>query len=145
MSSGRAILRIIFWSCRKVLNVVAVRLKILYHMKVKRYCLACDLKNDPDLIAAYKQYHAPGNAWPEIIQSIRDAGIIDMQIYLTGNRMFMIMEVDETFNHQRKAEMDMANPKVQQWEALMWDFQQALPWAPPGEKWILMEKIFQLE
>lgn len=111
----------------------------------KRFCLACDLKDNPTLIEQYKEYHAPGNAWPEITKSIRDAGILDMQIYLTGNRMFMIMEVDASFDPQRKAEMDANNPKVQEWEQLMWDFQQALPWAPEGVKWLELEKIFQLD
>jgi L-rhamnose mutarotase len=114
-------------------------------MNTKRYCLSCDLKDDPALIAAYKNHHAAGNTWPEITQSIRDAGIVDMQIYLTGNRMFMLMEVDDTFDENRKAEMDASNPKVREWESLMWKFQQELPWAPPGEKWIALDKIFQLE
>lgn len=113
-------------------------------MKTYRHCFACDLKDDPELIAKYKAYHAPGKAWPEITQSIKDAGIVDMQIYLTGNRMFMIMEVDETFDPQKKAQMDANNPKVQEWEQLMWDFQQRLPWAKEGEKWVGMERIFQL-
>ena len=110
----------------------------------KRFCLSCDLKDNPELIEEYKAYHAPGKAWPEINQSIKDAGIVDMQIYLTGNRMFMIMEVDETFDPVKKAEMDANNPKVQEWEELMWKFQQELPWAPKGEKWIPLEKIYQL-
>lgn len=114
-------------------------------MTTKRLCFACDLKDDPDLMATYKKYHEPENTWPEITRSIKEAGIVDMQIYLTGNRMFMIMEVDETFNPERKAEMDASNPKVQEWERLMWEFQQALPWAKPGEKWIQLEKIFELE
>jgi len=113
-------------------------------MAAKRFCLACDLKDDPALIEEYKKYHAPGNTWPEIIKSIKDAGIVDMQIYLTGNRLFMIMGVDETFGPERKAKMDASNPKVQEWEALMWKFQQGLPWAEPGGKWIPMEQIFQL-
>lgn len=113
-------------------------------MLTKRFCFACDLKDNPDLIEQYKEYHAAGNVWPEITQSIKDAGIVDMQIFLTGNRLFMIMEVDETFDPERKAKMDAKNPKVQEWEALMWDFQQALPWAKNGEKWIALEQIFQL-
>ena len=109
-----------------------------------RLCFSCDLKDDPKLIAEYKKYHAPGNAWPEITKSIKDAGIIDMQIYLIGNRMFMIMEVDETFDLNKKAEMDANNPKVQEWEQLMWKYQQGLPWAKKGEKWLPLEQIFQL-
>ena len=112
--------------------------------KNTRFCFSCDLKDDPKLIAEYKNYHAPGNAWPEITKSIRDAGIVDMQIYLTGNRMFMIMEVDKTFDPNKKAEMDANNPKVQEWEKLMWEYQQGLPWAKKGEKWMLLEKVFQL-
>ena len=109
-----------------------------------RLCFSCDLKDDPKLIAEYRKYHAPGNAWPEITKSIKDAGIVDMQIYLTGNRMFMIMEVDETFDPNKKAEMDANNPKVQEWEKLMWKYQQGLPWAKKGEKWLPLEKVFQL-
>ena len=113
-------------------------------MNNRRYCFSCDLKDTPELIEQYKQYHAPGNAWPEITQSIKDAGIVDMQIYLTGNRMFMIMEVNEHFNPNIKAKMDAENLKVQEWEQLMWQYQQSLPWAEPGEKWVALEKIFQL-
>ena len=109
-----------------------------------RLCFSCDLKDDPKLIAEYKKYHAPENAWPEITKSIKDAGIVDMQIHLTGNRMFMIMDVDETFDPNKKTEMDANNPKVQEWEQLMWKYQQGLPWAKEGEKWIEMEQIFQL-
>ena len=113
-------------------------------MSTKRYCLSCDLKDNPKLIAEYKAYHAKGNAWPEITESIKNAGIVDMQIYLTGNRMFMIMEVDDSFDPIKKAEADANNPKVQEWEKLMWNYQQGLPWAKNGEKWIEMEKVFQL-
>ncbi|WP_282133485.1 L-rhamnose mutarotase [Cellulophaga baltica] len=113
-------------------------------MSIKRYCYSCDLKDDSKLIAEYKAYHAEGKAWPEITKSIKDAGIVDMQIYLTGNRMFMIMEVNDTFNPDKKAAMDAQNPKVQEWENLMWDYQQELPWAEKGEKWIALDKIFHL-
>jgi L-rhamnose mutarotase len=113
-------------------------------MSTKRYCFSCDLKDDSQLIAEYKAYHAKGNAWPEITKSIKNAGIVDMEIYLTGNRMFMIMEVDTTFDPAKKAKMDAENPKVQEWEKLMWHYQQELPWAKQGEKWIALEKVFKL-
>lgn len=109
----------------------------------RRYCLTLDLHDDADLIAEYKRYHQ--KIWPEITQSIKDSGIEDMQIYLFGARLFMIMDVNEHFSFKAKALADRANPKVQEWEQLMWQFQAPLPQAKPGEKWMLMEKIFQLE
>ncbi|MGQ0739638.1 MAG: L-rhamnose mutarotase [Bacteroidota bacterium] len=109
---------------------------------MKKLCLALDLKDDEKLIAEYEQYHK--NVWPEIIKSIRDSGIEVLDIYRTGNRVFMIIEANEDFSFDKKAAMDNSNPKVIEWEELMWKFQQALPRAKPGEKWRLMEKIFSL-
>ena len=109
----------------------------------RRYCLTLDLKDDPKLIAEYKKYHE--KIWPEIAASIRESGIEEMEIYLLGTRMFMIMEVNDSFSFTKKSAADAANPKVQEWEQLMWKFQQALPEAKPGEKWMLMERIFKLE
>ena len=108
----------------------------------RRYCLTLDLKEDPALIAEYKKYHE--KIWPEITKSIKDAGIEDMEIYLLGTRMFMIMEVNDTFTFDAKARADQENLKVQEWERLMWKFQQALPLAKPGEKWLRMDRIFEL-
>ncbi len=109
---------------------------------MRRYCLALDLKDEPQLIAEYEAYHRA--VWPEILESIRQSGITGLEIYRAGNRMFMIMEVDSTFSFERKSAMDAANPKVQEWEELMWKYQQAIPVAKPGEKWVLMDKIFTL-
>ena len=109
---------------------------------MKRYCLALDLVNDDKLIAEYEAYHQ--NVWPEILQSIKEAGIEHMDIYRTGNRLFMIMEVNDVFNFESKAAADAANEKVQEWETLMWKYQQALPGSKPGEKWKLMENIFSV-
>jgi L-rhamnose mutarotase len=109
---------------------------------IKRYCFALDLKNDPRLIREYQEYHQA--VWPEILHSIHSAGIESMEIYLVQNRLFMIMEVNEDFSFAKKSEADEANAKVQEWEELMWKYQQALPFAKAGEKWVLMEKIFEL-
>ena len=111
-------------------------------MELTKYCFALDLKDDADLIAEYKKYHAA--VWPAIIKIIKDSGIQDMEIYCIGNRLFMIMTVNEDFSFEEKTAADAANPVVQEWEELMWKYQQALPTAAPGEKWMLMEKIFQL-
>ena len=80
---------------------------------MKRFCLALDLKDDPMLIAEYEQHHKPGR--PEIIKTIKDAGIEVMDIYRTGNRLFMIMEVNDDFSFEKKTAADAANPKVQEW------------------------------
>ena len=109
----------------------------------RRFCFALDLKSDPSLIAEYRKYHE--KIWPEIMQGLKASGIEDLEIYLLGTRMFMIMEVNQSFSFEKKAKADEQDPKVQAWEQLMWKFQEALPEAKPGEKWLRMERIFKLE
>jgi L-rhamnose mutarotase len=109
----------------------------------RRYCLTLDLKDDPKLIAEYTRYHE--KIWPEITASLKASGIQDAEIYLLGTRLFMILEVEERFSFEAKAKADRENPKVREWEELMWKFQKPLPQAKPGEKWLLMERIFKLE
>jgi len=109
----------------------------------KRYCLTLDLQDDQQLIAEYKRYHE--KIWPAITKSIKDSGIEDLEIYQLGTRLFMVMEVNEQFSFAAKAKADQENPKVQEWEELMWRFQKPLPSAKPGEKWLLMDRIFKLE
>ena len=111
---------------------------------MKKYCLTLDLIDDPELIAEYEKWHSEGQVWPEIKESISDAGIISMEIYRSGNRLFMIIEAKDDFTFERKEIMDQKNGKVQEWEKLMWKFQQPLPFASPGEKWILMKEIFKM-
>lgn len=107
---------------------------------MKRHCLALDLKDYPALIASYEEYHK--NVWPEVLDSLKASGIIHMEIYRIGNRLFMIIEVTEEFSFQKKSEMDANNSRVQDWEVLMWEYQKALPFAKQGEKWLPMNKIF---
>jgi L-rhamnose mutarotase len=109
---------------------------------MKRYCLACDLKDDENLISEYENYHQA--VWPEILESITGAGIIVMDIYRVGNRLFMIMEVNESFSFEEKARSDASNETVVKWEQMLWKYQQGLPFAAPGEKWVVMKKIFGL-
>ena len=113
-------------------------------MKQRQICLALDLKDDPEVIEEYKNFHLPENIWPEILESIRSAGVRDMQIFLVENHLFMIMDVENDFDSKKKEELDARNPVVQRWEKLMWTYQQALPSAKPGQKWVQLERIFQL-
>ena len=107
---------------------------------MKQFFLALDLQNDPEKIKTYIKYHQ--NVWPEILESIGASGIQSMQIFNVENRLFMILQTEDHFSFEKKAKMDLANPKVQAWEKLMWEFQQALPQSKTGEKWRLMEEIF---
>jgi L-rhamnose mutarotase len=110
---------------------------------MKRYSLTLDLKNDPELIQEYERIHK--EVWPEIIKSIKDSGIENMEIYRYETRLFMIMEVNDDFSFDKKNEADKQNEKVQQWEELMWKYQQPLPGSAAGEKWKLMDRIFELK
>jgi L-rhamnose mutarotase len=110
---------------------------------MKRYSLTLDLKNDPELILQYEEHHK--KVWPEIISSIKDAGIENMEIYRYRTRLFMIMEVKDDFSFERKQKADINNAKVQEWDELMWKYQQPLEGTAKGEKWILMDKIFELK
>ena len=107
-----------------------------------RYCFALDLKNDPSLIAEYESHHA--NVWPEVRDSFDRAGIENVELYRTGNRLFMMLDTNETFTFEKKKAIDDADAVVQKWEALMSTYQQPLPWAKSDEKWILMKCIFKL-
>ncbi|HEV7779008.1 MAG TPA: L-rhamnose mutarotase [Luteibacter sp.] len=111
---------------------------------MNRHCFALDLRDDAQAIAEYENWHRANRIWPEIVASIRKAGIVDMQIYRTGNRLMMVMETTDDFDAGAKAIADAADERVQAWEALMATFQQPLPWAPAGQKWVPMRRIFSL-
>ncbi|HVX05831.1 MAG TPA: L-rhamnose mutarotase [Rhodanobacteraceae bacterium] len=110
-----------------------------------RLYYALDLKDDPTLVAEYERWHRPENIWPEIVDSIRAAGIRDLEIFRAGNRLVMVIDAPEEFSAAAKAAADAADPRVQAWEALMWRFQQPLPFAKPGEKWVPMRRMFSLK
>jgi L-rhamnose mutarotase len=109
---------------------------------MKKYVLALDLVDDVELISEYDNYHK--EVWPEIKKSILDSGIKNMEIYRFGNRLCMWMDTKDSFSFENKGKMDAGNSKVQEWENLMWKYQQAIPGAKAGEKWVIMDKIFQL-
>lgn len=109
---------------------------------MKRYCLTVDLKNDAELISEYEAIHK--QIWPEIKESIIAAGITNMEIFRLDNRLFMIMETDDTFTFEKKQLIDEQSEIVQRWETMLWKFQQPIPGSAPGEKWRLMKQIFTL-
>jgi L-rhamnose mutarotase len=111
---------------------------------MKTYCLALDLKDNPELIAQYRHYHQPDQFWPDLASHIRSAGVINEQIFLLGTRMVMVLSTTDDFAFERQAVLNRANPRMQEWERLMDRFQKRLPEAKDGEKWVRMEKIFEI-
>ncbi|MBQ3187816.1 MAG: L-rhamnose mutarotase [Bacteroidaceae bacterium] len=115
-----------------------------YDKPVKRYCQTLDLKDNPALIAEYKKRHSEGEAWREIIAGIRQVGILEMEIYLVGTRLFMIVETPLDFNWDEAMARLATLPRQQEWEDYMSEFQAAATGASSSEKWQLMERIFHL-
>ncbi|MBS1815025.1 MAG: L-rhamnose mutarotase [Acidobacteria bacterium] len=111
---------------------------------MKTYCLALDLKDDSELIAEYLHYHQPEGIWPEVAEQIKKDGVLSEQIYKIGTRMVMVLNTTDDFSFEAKSASNKASPVMQQWEALMDKYQQKLPEAGPGDKWVLMEKIFEI-
>jgi L-rhamnose mutarotase len=111
---------------------------------MQQLAFALDLKDDPALIAEYEAWHRTDRIWPGIVESLQSSGITELRIFRSGTRLFLLLEAPDTFSLQTKARADAASPEVQAWETLMWQFQQALPWAEKGQKWVPMQPIFSL-
>jgi L-rhamnose mutarotase len=113
--------------------------------KIVRRCFAVDLVNDPESIARYREWHKPGGPPQAVTDAIRADGVVDLQIWLVGDRMFMILEQDASLavDPAIKAARDAANPDVSAWDALMRTFQKPLPFAP-NATWVEMLQIYSL-
>ena len=105
---------------------------------------ALDLKDDPEIIAEYEAWHRADRIWPSIVESLRAAGLENLEIFRTGNRLFLLIDAPDNYSPEAKARADASNLDVQQWERLMWTFQKALPWAAPAQKWVPMHRMFSL-
>lgn len=116
----------------------------VYHEPVKRYCQTLDLKNDSKLIAEYMKRHSEREAWPEIRRGIREIGILEMEIYIVGNRLFMIIETPLDFDWEIAMAKLAILPRQAEWEDCMSAFQNAKQGAASAEKWQLMERMFYL-
>jgi len=114
-------------------------------MNYKRYCKTLSLKDEAQLIEDYKKVHAPNAAWPEITQGMKDVGIIDMEIYILGTRLFMIMDTVADFDHDKAMTELATKPRQSEWEAYVSRFQQSSAEATADEKWQLMDRIYKLD
>ena len=108
-----------------------------------RYCLTLGLQDDATKIAEYKRYHE--KIWPAVRDSLFAAGVKDMEIYLAGTQLFMIMDVSDDFSFEKKAALDRANPKVMEWEELMGNFQAVPEGAEAVRRWTVLERVFDLK
>lgn len=115
-----------------------------YKVPVKRYCQTMDLKDNPELIAEYVKRHSEAEAWPEIRAGIREVGILEMEIYILGTRLFMIVETPLDFDWETAMARLATLPRQAEWEAYMSIFQQADATATSAEKWQLMDRMFYL-
>lgn len=111
----------------------------------KRYCKTLNLEEDPELIKEYRRVHAPGAVWPEITQGMIEVGILDMEIYILGTRLFMIMDTIPGFDHDRDMAELAGKPRQSEWEAFVSRFQKTGADATAEEKWQLMERIYKLD
>ena len=114
------------------------------YIEFKRYCKTLTLEDDPQLIEDYKKVHARGATWPEISQGMIDVGILDMEIYITGTRLFMIMDTIPDFDHEKAMAELATKPRQSEWEAYVSRFQRTSAEASADEKWQLIERIYKL-
>jgi L-rhamnose mutarotase len=111
----------------------------------KRYCKILTLKDDPELIRLYKEVHTINKGWPEITQGMKEVGIIDMEIYIHDNILFMIMDTVIDFDHEKAMTELALKPRQKEWESYVSKFQNASTDASAGSKWILLERIFEMD
>ena len=115
-----------------------------HSVPVKRYCQTLNLKNNPALIAEYRKIHSKKEAWPEIRKGIRSVGILEMEIYISGFQVFMIIETPLDFDWETAMNTLSHLPKQAEWEEYVSEFQKCAPKSTSAEKWKLMERMFYL-
>ncbi|KPK85081.1 MAG: L-rhamnose mutarotase [Bacteroides sp. SM23_62_1] len=111
----------------------------------RRFCKTLTLKDDPELIKKYREVHSIGKVWPDILQGMKEVGIIDMEIYIRGSRLFMIMDTVEDFDHEKAMGKLARKPRQAEWEVYVSRFQDTSPDATADAKWQLMERIFEMD
>ena len=111
----------------------------------KRFCKVLDLNDDPELIAEYIQVHSPGHTWPEIAQGMKEVGILDMEIYISGNKLFMIMDTVAGFDHDNAMAELASKPRQKEWEKFVARFQKTSEDASAEEKWTSVKRIYKMK
>ena len=111
----------------------------------RRYCKTLDLHDDPVLVEEYKHVHSPGVTWPEVAQGMKEVGLLDMEIYISGTRLFMIMDTVPDFDHDKAMAELAKKPRQKEWEVFVAKFQKTSPGASADEKWKLVERIYKME
>ena len=114
-------------------------------MSKRKLYFVLDLQNDPALIAEYEWWHRPENIWPEVLDALRARGASELELFRCGNRLVQVLEVDEQSNAVDPNAGGADSSRLQDWEQFMWKFQQALPFAAPGQKWVPMNRVFSLK
>ena len=115
-----------------------------YGEPVKRYCQTLDLRDNPELVAEYRRRHSRGEAWPEVIEGIRQVGILEMELYIIGTRLFMIVETPLDFDWDTAMARLATLPRQQEWDDYMSVLQMSAPGVTSAQKWRLMERMFYL-
>lgn len=115
-----------------------------YGQPVKRYCQTMDLKDNPELIKEYRKRHSESESWKEILDGIREVGILEMEIYILGTRLFMIVETPLDFDWDTAMARLATLPRQQEWEEYMAKFQDCDPSSTSDEKWKMMDRMFHL-
>ena len=116
----------------------------VFHRPVKRWVQTMDLRDNPQLIAEYRRRHSRGEVWPEVLQGIRDCGLLEMEIYILGTRLVMICEAPLDVDWDEAMRRMASGPRQAEWEAFMAVFQQCEPGQTSDEKWQMMERMFHV-
>lgn len=130
-------------STTHILILITYSLQLATYIFMNEFALTLNLKNDQRLIEEYKAHHR--EVWPEVLNALKKVGILEMKIFLLQNRLFMYMITGDDFKMDENMKVYLEDhPKIKEWEELMDQYQERLPKSKNNEKWLTMEKIFQL-
>lgn len=112
--------------------------------RIKRYVQFLEMTDDPELIAQYRYWHSEAHHWKDIREGIKAVGILEMELYMLGNRLVMIVDAPADFNWNEAMSRLATLPRQAEWEAFVAKFQGCSADARSDEKWQPAERIFHL-